>query len=166
MLSLIGMPIYQFEYQEFQQDKQLDDNDFHLLTQARNATESAYAPYSRFRVGAAVQLANGEIITGVNIENASYPVGICAERSALASAISQYPEEMIQTLAISIMAPSGDNNTPAFPCGMCRQFISECEDRNASPIRLILAGQTGPVRIIGTCKDLLPFSFGGKDLPR
>jgi len=166
ILSLSSMPIYQFEFEEFAKDTLLEDIDYHLLNEARNATESAYAPYSRFRVGAAVQLANGEIITGVNIENASYPVGICAERSALASAISQFPEEKINTIAISILAPSGDNNVPAFPCGMCRQFIAECEDRNELPIRLILAGQTGPVKLIRSSKDLLPFSFGGKDLPR
>ncbi|MBL7767161.1 MAG: cytidine deaminase [Chitinophagaceae bacterium] len=158
------MPTYQFTYHEHVNDKALSGDHFHLLTAARNATESAYAPYSGFRVGAAVMMNNGEVITGFNIENASYPVGICAERAALASAISQFPEEGIRALAISYMPPSGESSKPAFPCGMCRQFISECEDRNQAKIPIILGGQQGKIIVIETAKDLLPFSFGGKDL--
>ena len=109
-------------------------------------------------------LENGEVILGVNIENASYPVGICAERSALSSAISQFPDEKIIAIAISVLAPKGNNDKPAFPCGMCRQFISECEDRNEEAISLILGGQTGEVLVVHSAKNLLPFSFSGKDL--
>jgi cytidine deaminase len=158
------MAVFTFEYQKLISDKELTPSFHHILTEARIATENAYAPYSNFRVGSAVLLENGEVVIGVNIENASYPVGICAERSALSSAISQYPDEKIVAIAISILAPSGENNTPAFPCGMCRQFISECEDRNDEKITLILAGQTGEVWLINSSKDLLPFSFGGSDL--
>lgn len=158
------MAEFKFEYQKYKNDKELSAAFQHLLTEARIATDNAYAPYSNFRVGAAVLMSNGEIVLGVNVENASYPVGICAERTALASAISQYPDEKIVAVAISITAPQGDNNTPAFPCGMCRQFISECEDRNEEKITLILAGQIGEVYIIDSPKDLLPFSFSGKDL--
>ena len=158
------MPTYQFTYQEYTSEGELDVSQAQLLSIARKTTEHAYAPYSNFRVGAAVLLSNGEIVTGVNIENASYPVGVCAERSALASAISSFPLEAIVSIAISYVSPEGDNAMPAFPCGMCRQFISECEDRNKKNIVLILAGQTGNIVVVNSSKDLLPFSFSGKDL--
>lgn len=158
------MATFQFEYTRLNSDDELSSTFKELLMQARNATESAYAPYSSYKVGAAVLLANGEVVLGVNIENASYPVGICAERSALASAISQFQNERIIAIAISILAPSGSNDKPAFPCGMCRQFISECEDRNNQSISLILGGQIGEVLVLHSAKDLLPFSFSGKDL--
>lgn len=158
------MPVYQFTYQEFDQDNQLSPEFATLLQHAREATRNAYAPYSHFNVGAAVLLSNGEIVHGVNIENASYPVGVCAERSALASAISLHPELHIKAIAISYQSESGDNSTPAFPCGMCRQFISECEDRNKEAIPLILAAQHGKIIQLNSVKDILPFSFGGGDL--
>ena len=158
------MAIFQFEYDRLSSDEDLTSTLRQLLQSARQATHTAYAPYSHFHVGAAVLLANGNVIVGVNIENASYPVGICAERSALASAISQFPNEHITALAISVSTPQGNNDAPAFPCGMCRQFISECEDRNNEPITLVLSGQTGEVLVVKTAKDLLPFSFSGKDL--
>jgi cytidine deaminase len=158
------MPNHQFTYTELSNDKDLDRNYFHLLSEARRITENAYAPYSNFKVGCAVLLQNEEIIVGVNIENASYPVGICAERSALASALSQYPDEKIVAIAISYISPEGENNAPAFPCGMCRQFILECENKNMQAIPIILAAQQGKVIIINTAQDLLPFGFTGKDL--
>jgi cytidine deaminase len=158
------MAIFQFNYTELNNDKELTSSDYHLLSEAKRITEGAYAPYSKFKVGASVLLKNGKIILGVNIENASYPVGICAERSALASAISQFPEVEIEAIAISYLASKGENDKPVFPCGMCRQFISECEDRNQSPIRLILGAQNGKVILLETSKNLLPFSFTGADL--
>lgn len=158
------MPVHQFSYTELSSDKDLDSNYFHLLAEAKRVTENAYAPYSDFKVGCAVLLRNGEIISGVNIENASYPVGICAERSALASALSQYPDETIMAIAVSYIASAGENNTPAFPCGMCRQFILECESKNKQPIPIILSAQQGKVYIINTAQDLLPFGFSKKDL--
>jgi cytidine deaminase len=158
------MPTYQFTYQEFAQENELDPSHAEILSIAKKATGHAYAPYSKFCVGAAVLLGDGKIVTGVNIENASYPVGICAERSALASAISEYPNETIVAIAISYVSPGGANDSPAFPCGMCRQFISECEDRNKKDIVLILAGKTGNIIVVNSSKHLLPFSFSGKYL--
>jgi cytidine deaminase len=160
------MPIFQFEYEEFQNLDELNPSYQQLLTAARNACEHAHAPYSHFFVGSAVQLKNGRIVTGFNIENASYPVGICAERTALASAIAQFPDEQILALAISYQSEIHPSDRPAFPCGMCRQFISECEDRNKGEFPLILAGEKGPVVVVKTIKDLLPFYFGGKDLSK
>ena len=158
------MPIHQFAYTEYKSDKELDSVYFHLLNVAKSVTENAYAPYSFFKVGCAILLKNEEIITGVNIENASYPVGICAERSALASTISQYPDEKLIAIAISYLSPNGENNIPAFPCGMCRQFISEYEEKNEADIKLILSAQQGKVILIDTAKHLLPFGFGSKNL--
>lgn len=158
------MPVYQFEYQRVSDEHQLQESDAHLLQEARNIVKSAYAPYSRFYVGAAVRLANGKIIHGVNIENASYPVGLCAERSALASALSQYPNEVVEAIAITTYSNEKPQNEPAFPCGMCRQFITECEDRFHHPVRLILAAETGDIVIVPKASDLLPFRFGPSDL--
>lgn len=159
------MPVYQFTYQQHESSEGLAAADAELVRLARNCTAKAYAPYSHFRVGAALRLEGGTVLQGVNIENASYPVGICAERSALSSAISQFPEARMEVMAISIMDPQGGPHQPAFPCGMCRQFLSECEDRNGAPIRLLLSGQSGSVVEIGSVKDLLPFHFSGSDLP-
>jgi cytidine deaminase len=158
------MPTFQFDYEEFLNDESLSVADRSIMLQAREAVNNAHAPYSKFKVGAVVLLQNGEVICGVNIENASYPVGICAERSALASAISQFPNQKIETIAISYLAPSGENLIPAFPCGMCRQFISECEDRNHAFISLLLGAQQGKIIKIKSIKNLLPFSFSGSDL--
>ena len=100
------------------------------------------------------------MIPGVNIENASYPVGICAERSALSSAISSFPHEKIIGIAISYISLR-ENDKPIFPCGMCRQFMLECENRNGFPIKIILSAQEEEVIIINQARDLLPFDFNG-----
>lgn len=158
------MATYQFTYQEFLQPEDLGRELCELLKLAKKVCANAYAPYSNFKVGAAILLSNGKMVQGINIENASYPVGVCAERSALASAISQFPDTGIIAMAISYVSSSGKSDQPAFPCGMCRQFISECEDRNKKNIRLILSGSEGKIVVIHSAKDLLPFAFGGKDL--
>lgn len=158
------MKRFHFDYHEFQSADGLDPISAALLRVAREVIASAYAPYSHFHVGAAVLMENGDIVKGVNVENASYPVGICAERTALASAIANHPELKITTIAISYGKEGLTSQEPAFPCGMCRQFISECEDRNKAPIRIILSGQVGPVVLIDSAKHLLPFGFDGKSL--
>jgi Cytidine deaminase len=109
-----------------------------LIAEARRITRNSYAPYSHFHVGATVLLSNNQIVHGLNIENASYPVGICAERSALSSAISSFPTEKIIAMAISYYSQESQNIMPIFPCGMCRQFMVECEKRNNNPIPLYL----------------------------
>ncbi|HEX7756241.1 MAG TPA: cytidine deaminase, partial [Niabella sp.] len=101
---------------------------------------------------------------GTNQENASYPVGICAERALLATVGTQYAEEPITTLAVSYHSLNGTSNHPISPCGMCRQALSEYETRSGKPIRLLLAGMEGPVYIIDSVKDLLPLAFGEDDL--
>ena len=130
----------------------------HLIECARRATDKSYSPYSHFSVGAAVLLANDEIITGSNQENAAYPSGICAERTALFYANSQYPDQPVKMLAIAAKSQEGFTQTPITPCGACRQVIMETEKRFGHPIKILLYGEKETIIIEGV-KDLLPFSF-------
>lgn len=155
---------YRFSYEVYDSIADLNEQDALLLSEARKTTAAAYAPYSNFNVGAVAKLINGEIVKGTNQENASYPVGICAERSLLSSAASLFPEIAIETMAISYDNTKGISNKPISPCGMCRQALVEYEARVKQPIRLILSGQDGAVIIIEKADSLLPFSFGGEDL--
>jgi cytidine deaminase len=155
---------YQFSYKVIEDSTALDQNDSNLLQQARALTSVAYAPYSKFHVASVAQLANGQIVKGTNQENASFPVGICAERSLLAAIGTLYPNEIIETMAITYQPQEGASNRPISPCGMCRQSLVEYENRVKHPIRLLLAGAEGPVYIIETAKDLLPFAFSEEDL--
>ena len=153
-----------FEYDVFNSIEELNEKDAWLLNEAREVTANAYAPYSNFHVGAVAKLANGEIVAGTNQENASYPVGICAERALLSSAASLYPNIAIDTIAISYDNTRGESNRPISPCGMCRQALVEYEERVKQPIRLILSGLDGKVFIIEKANALLPLSFGSVDL--
>lgn len=155
---------YHFSYEVYSSIAELNEQDALLLSEARRTTSAAYAPYSNFNVGAVAKLINGEIVKGTNQENASYPVGICAERSLLASAASLYPNIAIETMAISYDNTKGTSDRPISPCGMCRQALVEYEERSKQPIRLILSGQEGTVFIIEKANALLPFSFGSTDL--
>jgi cytidine deaminase len=143
---------------------ELNEADATLLAKARMITDSAYAPYSGFFVGAAALMLNGQILTGTNQENASYPVGICAERVLLSTASSLFPDMGIQTLAISYRNSRGNSDKPVSPCGICRQSLSEFEIRTGHTIRLLLAGQEGKIIEVMQAADLLPLRFSGKDL--
>jgi len=127
-------------------------NDASLIEAAKKYRESAYAPYSNFKVGAAVQTKSGKVFGGCNVENASYPVGCCAERTAICKAVSEGERDLE---AIAIVA---DTEDPCAPCGMCRQFIAEF----GIP-RIFMANMKGAVKVV-TLDELLPFSFSGKDL--
>lgn len=151
-------------FEEYASAGQLADTDASLLQEAIKATDIAYAPYSKFKVGAAALLANGEIIKGSNQENASYPVGLCAERVLLSAASSVYPGVPIITMAITYKSESGKSNRPISPCGVCRQTLVEYETLLKQPIRLILGGMEGKVWIIPKASSLLPFGFSGEDL--
>jgi cytidine deaminase len=155
---------FEFPYEVYNDSSELNEGDALLLTEARTVTEQAYAPYSNFHVGAAAILENGEIVKGTNQENASYPVGICAERVLLGSAATLYPEVPISTIAISYNSEEIKSNHPISPCGMCRQALLEYETRTSKPIRLILSGQEGKVFIIKTSRFLLPFAFTKDEL--
>jgi cytidine deaminase len=155
---------FRFGFDVYESSKDLEAGDHALITAAREVTAKAYAPYSKFLVGAVAKLQNGETISGTNQENASYPVGICAERVLLASASMLYTNVPIQTMAIAYNNLNGESNQPVSPCGMCRQFISEYEERMKQPIRLILSGMNGKVFVIEKASMLLPLSFGSGDL--
>ena len=155
---------FEFEYETFADASALSKADQDLLEAARKATATAFAPYSNFKVGAAAKLNSGEIIIGSNQESASYPVGICAERTLLNSIGSQYPSTSIQTLAVSYEPVGKASNEPLSPCGMCRQSILDFENRYQAPIRVILAGLEGEVMIFKSGSDLLPFGFNGSIL--
>jgi cytidine deaminase len=156
----------EMHYEWLNSQSELNEADRTLLEAAKQATAMAYAPYSQFYVAAVARLANGTMVAGTNQENASYPVGTCAERTLLGILANQYPGQPIDTLAITYRhASTADGaNHPASPCGMCRQALLEYEQRLGSPIRLLLSGQSGPVLLIHRAADLLPFGFGPADL--
>jgi len=156
--------VHQFTYEVYDSAEDLSPADAELLNTARTVTRNAYAPYSRFRVGAAARLDNGEIVMGTNQENASFPAGICAERVLMSTAASLYPGVAIDTLAISYRNENGPSDSPISPCGICRQSLQEFEHRTGKPVRLILGGQTGTIYIIPQSGVLLPFAFTADEL--
>lgn len=137
---------------------ELSDVEQALVKKAMAATDNSYANYSNFHVGAACLLANGHIVIGANQENAAFPSGLCAERSAIFAAQSNYPEHAITTLAIAAKNEHGFLKSPISPCGACRQVILEIEDRYKQPVRILLYGEKGTY-CFHSVKDLLPFSF-------
>ena len=154
----------EISYKVFDDISELSTQDAWLLNEARDVTKQAYAPYSNFYVGAAAKLVNEEIVAGTNQENASYPVGLCAERVLLASASTLYPEIAIETMAISYHSGNGDSNKPIAPCGMCRQSLQEYEIRVKQPIRLILGGLEGKIFIFEKASQLLPLGFTSESM--
>jgi cytidine deaminase len=157
---------YQFEYEIYDSIYELSEEDAWLLSEAREVTMNAYAPYSNFFVGAVAKLVNGEIVAGSNQENASFPVGLCAERVLLASISSIYPKVAVDSIAISYRSSLVESDHPISPCGICRQSLQEYEERLKNPIRLILGGMEGPVHVISRASLLLPLSFTGEDMNR
>ena len=153
-----------FPYEEYESINELNKADAQLMQKARAITKYAYAPYSHFNVGATALMQNGSFVNGTNQENASYPVGICAERVLLSSASSQFPGEAIETVAISYLNENGLSDKPISPCGICRQSLAEYESRQKHPIRLILGGMEGKMIIIQKASMLLPLGFGSNDL--
>jgi cytidine deaminase len=155
---------FEFSFEVYDSIDELNKNDQHLLNEARQVTGNAYAPYSNFYVGAAAKLSNGKIVLGSNQENASFPVGICAERVLLSSVSSFYPGIPIETLAISYNSKVIKSDHPISPCGMCRQALQEFEGRMGKPIRLILGGMEGKIYIINSASLLLPLAFTSEEL--
>lgn len=151
-------------FEEWEDDSFLPAEDRELVQRARQATANAYAPYSGFRVAAAGRLKDGTVLTGTNQENASYPVGICAERTLLSTVGALFPDAPISAIAVTYHNPGGFSGKPVAPCGICRQSLLEYEARTNSPIRLILTGYTGKVLVISQASWLLPFSFSASDM--
>jgi len=155
-----------FYIEEVESLEILNESDRNLVLKARETTVSAYAPYSGFKVAAAGRLKDGTIVTGTNQENASYAVGICAERALMASVASRFGNKVIETMAISYVNKNKGrkSNEPISPCGMCRQALVQYQVNTKHPIRLILSGQSGKVYMIKDAKNLLPLGFDGSML--
>lgn len=139
--------------------KALKESDRTLLEKSMEARGNAYAPYSNFQVGAALELENGEIVIGSNQENASYPSGLCAERVAVFYAGAKFPNIAIKTLAISVQSKNSEVLEPAAPCGNCRQSLFEYEHRQKSPIRILMMGAQGKVVECPSIAAILPLGF-------
>jgi len=154
----------EFKYEIYNDISELTKEDAWLLNEAREATSLAYAPYSNFQVAAVAKLANGEIVAGSNQENASFPVGLCAERVLLSSISSLYPKVAVDAIAISYQSANNGSNHPIAPCGICRQSLNEYEARMNHPIRLILGGMEGRIFIIPNAGMLLPLAFTSQEL--
>lgn len=131
--------------------------DRELLDLAVRAAKNAYAPYSKFKVGAALRMEEGEVVPGSNQENASFPAGICAERTALHAAMTVMPNGVVESVAIVV--PQVKGSRPVTPCGICRQALVEQERRQKSPIRLLMGIVRGPVLETFSAETLLPLSF-------
>ena len=144
--------------------EELDSSDAELLRLAHEASRNAYAPYSKFNVGAAVRLANGAVVLGNNIENAAYPSGLCAERVAMFAAMSQYPGVPFEALAVTAWSATKAIDEPVAPCGACRQVMVEVEQVSQRPLRVLCQGDTGPVMVFDGVESLMPFIFLDKFL--
>jgi cytidine deaminase len=130
-----------------------------LMNQAIEIRKNAYAPYSRFRVGAAILLDNGKIVLGSNQENAAYPSGLCAERVAIFQAGAVYPSAKIVKFAITAASDTNPTLSPIPPCGSCRQSIAEYEFKQDSPIEIYFMGESGEVYKSNSINNLLPLTF-------
>ncbi len=153
-----------FNIEVYDSIDELKNEDAYLLREARAVAQFAYAPYSNFLVGAFAKLVNGKTVSGTNQENASYPAGICAERTLMSTASSLFPGVGIETIAISYRNLNGNSDRPVSPCGICRQSFMEFQQRTNQQIRIILSGMEGKVQIIENAKDLLPLVFGAHDM--
>ncbi len=153
-----------FTLRVFDNIKELNEEDASLLAKAKDALKDSYSPYSNFKVAATVLLANGKIITGTNQENAAFPVGICAEGTALSAASALYPDVSVNKIAITVKSGKQMVNHPVAPCGVCRQRILEYETRFNSNIEIIMMGESGEIYSVKSVKDILPLNFSKADL--
>lgn len=138
---------------------ELDASVKELMQKAIEVRKQAYAPYSKFRVGAAILLEDGEVVVGSNQESAAYPSGLCAERVAIFQAGAIYPDKKILKIAISATSDINPTKRPTPPCGACRQSISEYEQKQDTPIEIYFMGETGEVFKSDSLENLLPLSF-------
>lgn len=145
-------------YREYDSIDELPRSEKELLQNAIDAIKGSYAPYSNFNVGAAVELQNGIIIKGNNQENAAYPSGMCAERTAMFSAAARYPHEGFKALAVIASQNGILQPAPSYPCGACRQVMVQYERKYGNPFKII-AGSAGKVQVFDSAQALLPFVF-------
>jgi cytidine deaminase len=154
------------EVEEYSHYKELPEKEQELIQVAIKAAKNAYAPYSGFSVGAALLLIDGTIVSGSNQENVAYPSGLCAERTAMFWAGANHPGKAIQT--ISIYAESEDFvvENPVYPCGSCRQVMSEYERIGKQPMRILMTAATGKVHAVNGLINILPVAFDADNLKR
>ena len=145
-------------YQEYESPAEMSAEDQELVAAAHEARKGSYSPYSNFQVGAALRLVNGLIVKGANQENAAYPSGLCAERTAMFWASANYPDVAFDTLAITAADHGVLCELPASPCGSCRQVMAEYEKKYGRPLKVILVGAKR-IRKFGKVEDLLPIIF-------
>jgi cytidine deaminase len=145
-------------YTEYNDMAEMSEEDRMLIGKAIEAGRKAYAPYSRFQVGAAMLLEDGTVVSGANVENAAFPSGSCAEKTALSYAVSNYPD--LKPVAIAVVArnENGLTGEPVPPCGNCRQMLLEEENRNGKPIKVILYG-SGRIVVVPSSEKLMPLQF-------
>ena len=148
-----------FDLSIYETIEKLSVDELELMNAAVSARKNAYAPYSQFQVGAAALLDNGEVVIGNNQENASFPAGLCAEGVAVFQAGARFPGVVIKMIAISAASTKYKVDKPTAPCGICRQSISEYENRQKSAIVLLLMGETGEVFKCESVADILPLGF-------
>lgn len=146
-------------YRRFEDKEALPEADRDLFEKAVEVARNAYAPYSRFSVGAAVKLVNGSVVAGSNQENIAYPSGLCAERVAIFSAASTYPGIGIESIAVAAQPLSDHSRNEISPCGACRQVMMEYERILDNPIKIISGSQNGPIAVFENARSLLPLAF-------
>ena len=146
-------------YEEYKGLTALPAEDRELVERAVEAAAGAYAPYSRFHVGAAVRLADGRVVCGNNQENVAYPSGLCAERTAIFAASAQYPEQRDYAAIAIVGVDEKGKWCEASPCGACRQVLAEYEQRQGHPLRVVCYVDKDCVRVFQSVADLLPFGF-------
>lgn len=146
-------------YEEFNHWKQLAEKDQDLVLKAQEICEKAYAPYSKFKVGASLRLKNELIVCGNNQENAAYPSGLCAERVALFHANAVDPESVVETICVVAKGDLIPFHKTLSPCGACRQVMMEYENKQQKNMRVILVGQDDRTVVFNRVEDLLPLAF-------
>lgn len=151
----------QVNYKEGTELSDFNESTQDLIKKTISFADNAYAPYSKFHVSAGLIMSNGKTQFGTNVENASYPVGVCAERTLLSHTISNFPNDKIETIAIYVDKEVG---APVPPCGLCRQSLLEAELRQERNIEIILASKEGKFIVFEKAADLLPLYFEGKGL--
>ncbi len=154
-----------FQYTEFTSENELSSELKGLAASARKIAKKAYSPYSKFNVGAAILLEDGNVITGNNQENSAYPSGLCAERVALFYANAQYPDVSIKTIAIVAYNNKEETELPVYPCGACRQVIIESQQRFNKPIQLLFIGKKH-IHFVENASHLLPLEFDKDSLKK
>ena len=153
------------KYQEVEDFSLLSVLDRELMKKAKDIANTAYSPYSEFNVGAALFLENNKFVVGNNQENSSFPCGICAERVALFTAGTNYPNVLIKKIAITAMSKYFNLENPVGPCGLCRQVLIEYEDKQSSDIEVLLFNSERLIKL-NNAKDLLPLFFTENKLKR